>query len=442
MTGAGGTPTSGRDPRAALAELVHAYLARRSGWPEAARPVEVLDAEVLRRGRPGLVDVVARAGERTVHVPMGLRAPGDEVRFLPDGDDHDPVLGLFDDGEGLAVAVCASRDGEVAVALLEAVCGETADPLRVRQIRSDDVSLTLAFDDRLALTVFDDVSVAAQPGVETLLALDDAGFNHLPAPVAVWRRGGRDLGLVQEYLAGCSSGWALALTSVRDLYATGGDPADAGGDFGSEAHRLGQMTARMHLALDQAFGRRRGDVGAWVAAAESALAAGAPEALARAEVTELLAELRGLDMPCPAIRTHGDFHLGRVCRTELGWFVTDVAPGGHPGVAGVPGRAGNGSPAFGSPAFCSPLEDVADMLWALGHIATATAAERDPSGTEGLAALAGAWQTRNRRAYLAGYLGMPGIAGLVPASRDVVRKLAALFELRRSAGLLAGTTAT
>ena len=51
------------------------------------------------------------------------------------------------------------------------------------------------------------------------MALDAAGFNHVAAPLVRWTWEGRDLGVIQEPLADRSAGWALALTSLRDLYA-------------------------------------------------------------------------------------------------------------------------------------------------------------------------------------------------------------------------------
>ena len=270
--------------RAALADLVLAYAIRRPGWAaedgsdpgersggEGDGAVRVLDAEVLASGRPGIVDVVAAYRDRFVHVPFGLRTPGDETRFIPEGDD--PVLGFFgDDGDGdAAVAFDATRDAAVAAMLLERVSGEVVQAALVRHLRDDAGSITLAMEDRIAFTVYNDVVDGPRPDLELLLALDEVGFNHLPAPLAVWRRAGRDLGVAQEYLAGASSGYALALTSVRDLYASGGPPELAGGDFGAEAHRLGTMTARMHIGLDKAFGRRAGDVGRWAVGVEEAL---------------------------------------------------------------------------------------------------------------------------------------------------------------------------
>ena len=40
---------------------------------------------------------------------------------------------------------------------------------------------------------------------------------------------------------------------------------------------------------------------------------------------------------------------------------------------------------------------------------------------------------RNRRALLAGYLGVPGISGLVPPGREAFRVVTAAFELVRAA---------
>ncbi len=430
--------------RAALADLVSAYAARRTGWEEAGweqddqdddgggasaviAPPRLLDAEVLDAGRPGIVDVVAELGDRFVHVPFGLRSPGEETRFIPDGDDA--VLGSLVDDEGSAVVFDATRDAVVAAMLLERVSGEVVPSALVRHLRDDRGSVTLAMDDRIAFTVFNEVVDGPRPDLELFLALDEVGFNHLAAPVAVWRRAGRDLGVAQEYLAGASSGYALALTSVRDLYASGGPPELAGGDFGAEAHRLGTMTARMHLGLDKAFGRRPGDVGQWALGIEEALRPLSPHVLERPDVEQLLGELRGLQVPSQAIRSHGDFHLGRTCRTEQGWYVIDFATGGRPtSMAGAvidPDDDGR--------VYRSPLADVADMLWSLAQVATSAADERDPSGRDGLVELADAWVARNRRAFLAGYLGVPGISGLVPPGREALRILTESFELVRAA---------
>ena len=409
-----------------LGPLVDVYGARRPGWTAGPEGCEVLDAELLVPGRPAVWDVVARAGDRLVHVPVGLREPGDDVRAITDGED--PVLGVLDDGTGEAVAFDALRDGETAGLLLQQVTGAPSRPGIVRQVAHDESSVTIAVEDRLAFTVYDEVVDGPRPEVEVVLALDETGFNHLAAPLTRWRRDRWDLGLVQEHLAGHSTGWALALTSVRDLYASGGPPELAGGDFGAEAHRLGTMAARLHLALAEAFGRRRVEVRQWADAVEVALEGRRPGQLERPDVSVLLGELRALPVAGDAIRTHGDFHLGRVWRTEQGWYVGDFRPGGRPQAAGPPPPP---SLEVDGVCFRAPLADVADMLWSFAHVASAAAAERDPSGREGLAELAAAWEQRNRRAFLAGYLGVPGITTLVPPGREVVRVIVAALELER-----------
>jgi predicted trehalose synthase len=127
------------------------------------------------------------------------------------------------------------------------------------------------------------------------------------------------------------------------------------------------------------------------------------------------------------VRTHGDFHLGRLWRIEQGWYVGDFSPAGWPP-----------SPLSGPPAplveeegvpYRPPLADVADVMWSFAHVATSAANERDPAGREGLDELAQAWEQRNRRSFLDGYLGVPGITELVPASREAVRVVVAAFEV-------------
>jgi hypothetical protein len=63
---------------------------------------------------------------------------------------------------------------------------------------------------------------------------------------------------------------------------------------------------------------------------------------------------------------------------------------------------------------------------------TVAAAERDPAGRLGLAALGHAWEMRNRRAFVTSYLGRAVICGLVGPARDLVRRLLSFLELARS----------
>jgi maltokinase len=443
------------EQRVSLGRLMANWLTRHRG--DGAHRVEMLEAEVLRSGRPGLLDVLAQVDGRLAHAVLGLRRPGQEQHFLRPGDEV--VLGLLDDDHGMGVVVDALHDAELAPLVLASVTGDEAVPGGVAPVREDEVAVELAFGDACTLIVFPWLTEGPHPGVELLVGLDEAGFNHLAPPLALWRRGGRDLGLVQELPAGGAGGWALALTSLRDLLAAGVPPEEAGGDFASEARSLGTMTARMHLALDRAFGRRMQDVSAWVGAAERKVRAAAPGRWGDAEVDETVTALSSPGLRAPAVRAHGDFHLGRTARTDQGWVVADCMPaerepsggegeagrpGGEEGAAGGEGGAGAGGEARaggravaraegGAEArFRSPLADVADLLWSLHRVAAAAAAERDPFGQSGLGKLAASWEARNRKALMSGYLATPGIGGLVPADRAVVRGLAAIFELERA----------
>lgn len=405
-----------------LGRLATAWLVRRPGMEgRAVSRVEVSEAEILLAGRPGLLDAIVEVQGRFAHMVLGLHRPGEEAHLMRASDD--PALGLFDDEHGLGVVVDALRDADLAPLVLTAVTGlgeERGVLAPVSLISDDDDGVVLAFGDCCSLTVFPWLFDGPHPAVALLLALDEAGFNHLAAPLALWRRGGRDLGLAQELLAGSTAGWALALTSLRDLYSAGGAPEAAGGDFGPEARAIGTMTARMHLALDRAFGRRSEEVAGWVAAVESDVRTEEPGLLEETGVQAVFRSLRDADLRAAALHSHGDFHLGRLARTDQGWVVADCMPGGIP-------------PGGESPIFRSPLEDVADLLWSLHRVAREEAMERDPTGRGGLMALAQRWETRNRRSFIAGYLATPGIGGLVPADRDAVLSLVAIFELARAA---------
>ncbi len=389
--------------------------------------IEVVDVEVLRLGRPGVVDVVAEMDGRLAHAVLGIRRPGDQLRSL--GGAEEPALGTVEDADGEGLVVDALHVADAARVLLETVAGlsggANGDLETVSVVRDDDEATALAFDRRYLLTVFPWLFRGPHPGAALLAGLDEAGFNHLPAPVAFWRRAGRDLGVVQELLSGASSGWALAIGSLRDVIASGVQPAAAGGDFAPEALALGTMAARMHVALDRAFGRRAGDVANWVDELGpdvlAAAAEGQRSGFAATSAEDLLASLRRSGLRLPTIRTHGDLHLGRVARTDHGWVLADCMPGGT-------------APGTEEPLFRCPLADVADLTWSLWHAAQVAAGERGPASVGPASSeTALAWQARNRRALLAAYLATPGIGPLLPADRRVVRRLLAMFELARAA---------
>jgi maltokinase len=448
-TAAGSLADPGPAQREALARVVDRWADhRRHSVAAAGAAIELVAVEVLVPGRPGVLDVLAEIDGRLAHAVVGLRRPGDETHVL--GSVDEPALGLVEDDYGLAVAVDALHDADTAHLLLGVVAGADTSAggsgidaerrggtvhgaVRLREpgidvvtvVADDDEATTLAFAHRCTLSVFPWLRPGPHPGVAFLAGLDEAGFNHLAAPIAIWRRAGRDLGVVQELLSGTASGWELAQTSLRDLFDTGGPPESAGGDFGPEARALGTMAGRMHLALDRAFGQRPGDLAGWADEMEAHVAGAPPGSLDAAAVHESAGLLRAAGLHPPLLRTHGDFHLGRTARTDHGWVLADCMPGGT-------------DPESGEPVFHSPLADVAAMLGSFRHAADAAAARGPAVGPSTLAALAERWAARNRRSFLAGYLATPGIEGLVPGDRDLVRRAVALFEAVGGVGRSAG----
>ncbi len=449
-----------------LSGLLGVYLGRQRWFASAVEPEavggdgqpcpvvpgrpRVLDSEVLRSGNPRMVWVLVEASGATWQVVVGLRPEAEGVRVI---DGHDvAVLGPLDDPElGEAVAYDAVIDAELCLFLLELVSAGRESASRCRAVGAEQSNTSLVYDDRVILKLYRRLRAGPNPDVEVTLALDEVGFNHVAAPVATWRRDEYDLALAQEFLGGATDGWALALTSLRDLYGAasqtgeiplpghlaaspGRGPAGeeepeetlearmvrtAGGDFGAEARRLGAMTAKMHLALAQAFGAQPAIPERWAQSAAAQVAALEDPAVS-SRAARLLDRLPTVSHPGASIRVHGDYHLGQVMRGEVGWYVLDFE--------GEPAR-----PLAERRQFTSPLKDVAGMLRSFQYATAVAAGEQGPAEGSDLADLGGAWEERNRTAFLQGYLSTPGLDALVPADPGDLRAVLAAFELEKAA---------
>lgn len=162
--------------------------------------VRLVEGEVLRPGRPGLLSLVADVDGALVHVLVGLRGPGDASSTLPGV--LDGPLGLFADDRGLAMAFDALDDGELSLYLVNALLGNVGpgagELSRVRPGRVGDRSTTLVFDGHLYLTVFERLVPGSDQAGELQLALEQSGSDRLPRPLATWTRSGRELAVVQE----------------------------------------------------------------------------------------------------------------------------------------------------------------------------------------------------------------------------------------------------
>lgn len=386
--------------------LVGPYLARQD-WAQAALgsfglptvPVAVVDVEVLRFEHPGMASVVVECGNLTFHLVLGWRETAVAPGVL--GARPDAVLGPGSDSRGDVLVYDFIADQELVVALLGAVTGGKEQARRGRVVASMASHSSLIYDDRVFMKCYRVIEPGTRPEVEVPERLDAAGFNHMLAPVANWRRNERDLAIVREYVPGAVEGLALARTSLRDLLARAvpspmgaafEEVGLAGGDFAPEMRRLGETTGRMHLALASSFG------------------------------TEPLPDGQGY-----AVRIHGDYHLRRVMRTDGGWLVAGF--GDDPLMGESAGAASQGEPRF-----ASPLEDIAVLCRSLGAAADEAVELQTTSTRTNAAALAVGWEKHNTAAFLRGYLGCAGIDRLIgtdQAEPSLESRLAALVEARR-----------
>src|SRR5580692_7434875 len=285
-------------------------------------------------------------------------------------------------------------------------------------LTGEQSNTSLVFGESAIFKVFRRVAPGPNPDLEVAVALADLGSTHIAEPYG-WVETRMDgvstvLAILSRYLRAASDGWALAATSVRDLYAlvldAGVDAAgEAGGDFAGEAERLGVATAQVHADLAGAFGTSELEPEAIRELAEQmfrrldmAIAA-VPELARYADmIGDAFSNLAKLTEPVPAQRVHGDYHLGQVMRTQTGWVVLDFE--GEPA-----------SPLAQRRARSSPLRDVAGMLRSFGYAARhqlLTHPDRDS-----LIPVTSDWVRRNGEAFCAGYA--EG-GGLDPASNAVL----------------------
>jgi maltokinase len=418
----------------ALARCLTEYLPRQRWYGAKDKTIDLVritEMEVLHREWPALVRVEAEVslgsesrdksgsspgGSSAVYqLLLGLRPEGTHMEFFA-GHEH-TQLGEFETEAGTATVYDAVIDPELCLILLGIVAPGQEARL-VRAVGAEQSNTSLVYDEAMILKVFRRLADGPNPDVVVTEALARVGFTHVAEPLATWRSGEKDLGFLQRFLAGATEGWAMALTSLRDLYADGMDPAEAGGDFGAEAERLGEMTAELHLKLAEAFGSEPGDVASWADSMDAQIDRVLDDSVAT-QARTLINRLRGLGKSVPAARVHGDYHLGQVMRTDSGWFVLDFE--------GEPAR-----PLAERTLPSSPMKDVSGMLRSFQY-ATAVAMQTAEDDVTGLAR---AWEARNREKFLKGYFrhvdeGGEGVT-ILPEDPTARAVLLAAFELDKA----------
>ncbi|HEX8759791.1 MAG TPA: aminoglycoside phosphotransferase [Pseudonocardiaceae bacterium] len=298
--------------------------------------------------------------------------------------------------------------------------GVTLDTeLRSRPVGAEQSNTSLVYGQTYILKLIGKLAVGASPDLELHRALAAVGCAHIAAPLGSIEgtlgtgshRGSEGdtvtYGMLTEFLRGTADGWAMATASVRDLMAedllsdaTPGpfehpQPEEVGGDFASEAHRLGHAVAAVHADLATALGSAPARAGYLDALADrmhgklDRVLAQVPELLPYdTALRSAFNAVRGLAGPVMIQRIHGDLHLGQVLRSVTGWVLIDFE--GEP-MASLAERI----------APDSPLRDIAGMLrsfdYAAHHLPLGDVDPRQHS------AVALAWASRNRDAFCDGY---------------------------------------
>jgi maltokinase len=411
-----------------VAEMIAGYLGAQRWFAGDPKPdPDTVTVEWSRRlwGQPDSVvlwQAIVHAAGDAYQLVLGQRPGSDPAEFLHGHEEG--VLGF----SGTSYFYDAAHDAELAKVLLGIASAGREEADRARPMAAEQSNTSLVFDDRLILKLFRRLHPGHNPDLEVTYALYETGFRHVAEPLVSWREEPYDLAFGQRFLAGGSEGWALALTSLRDLYHSDfEDPAELGGDFASEARRLGVMTAEMHLALVDAFGP--GDVAlesrraTWTQLVDS-ICQRLPEASEAAgrdlvgPADELVARLYAITDPGPAGRVHGDYHLGQVMRTDDGWYVLDFE--GEPTKA----LAQRVAPA-------SPLKDVSGMLRSFDYAARYALTEHPVPDQAELEPRALAWEVHNRQAFLDGYRSVNAVQSLLPDA-DVLPAVLMAFELDKA----------
>jgi maltokinase len=439
------------------------------------RGMSIADAGVLREAEPSVLFVAVavdyEGGKRDLyHVPIGVRRGTvadvlDAAWVVAEGErDGAPV-----------VFVDALADPDCAIALWEVMAQGVRRPtvhgeLRagwrlprsvedlggsLRPLGREQSNTSLVRGDSEVLKCFRRIDDGITPELEMTETLSNAGFAAVARPLGAieYLRPGVEtavVALLQPYLHNGTEGWALAITSLRDLYASVEDAVEPssedaqravetqGATFLPEATRLGEVTAEMHLVLSS--DTLPAAVGPKLVTAET-LNGWADEMTAdldrllqrenavldplrslRGQVTAIFDAIRGLGDGGLAIRVHGDLHLGQVLRTDAGWTIVDFE--------GEPSR-----PLAERRQRSSPLRDVAGMLRSFDYAAQVALGEQGrPKGVERevLQVHADAWAEGNRRLFWGAYLARAGHGPMLPATSREMLAMRRAFEVQKA----------
>ncbi len=435
--------------------------------------VEVVDIAVINSAAPVLLHALTAVtytdGFTTRYaLPLGIRSSGDEIAerapdFLIPMPDKRGVLvydavGDPDYIEWLLAAIGEQRvlptsGGEMRCSCPDPSALDRGSVSSVRHLRVEQSNTSVEVGDAIYLKHLRRVEPGPSHELEMSDGLEAAGFTHL-APMlgrVVWAAHDAEpspLVLVQPFLHNSTDGWALALTSLRDLYANAEETGhvdaavrralvdDQDAAFLYESMRLGKVVAEMHLALASA------KAGALATAplTEEALRTWAntmtleldrlltrtdpaldPLRDARDAIAARIDQIRGITPSGLLTRVHGDLHLGQLLRVDTGWVVLDFE--------GEPDRTPDERRELST-----PLRDVAAMLRSFDYAAAAAIVERTAPDSEDAEMLRGygeAWADANRDAFWSAYLEAVGSSPMLPAPGPAI-VLRRAFEVQKA----------
>jgi maltokinase len=364
-------------------------------------------------------------------LPLGARPEGEWAEGVICVNEGMAIYDAMNDPEtARALIRLMARDIEIetgaGVAEFRTVGGSlSAEVGTVRPMGAEQSNSSIVIDEKLVLKAYRKLGAGPNPELEILRFLTERDFPHIAALRGWYGHSGRlidaTLGIAQDFLAGATDGWDLALADLRE------DPQR----FVARARALGEVTGRLHTTLgsenaDPAFAPEDTS-----AEALGLLTATVDEEIERVVVDlpddrDVLAPIRGRGQEVRdqlhrltqvgsagrVIRHHGDFHLGQVMRrSDDAWVVLDFE--GEPARTLVERRRKR-----------SPLRDVAGMLRSFAYAATASELLHGAPAPEG-------WEDEVRAAYLDGYLEETD-QSLLPPGRAGVERLLAVFELEKA----------
>ncbi len=344
-----------------------------------------------------------------------------------------------------------------------------AEPPTSRVAQAEQSNTSIIFDDRVILKLFRRLEQGRNPDLEIGRFLTERTSFANAAPVAGalelhgLGREPRTLAILHRFVNNEGDAWSYALDALDDFFEhamargrsrpapeavdplaafppepPGDETRTLVGPFLPNAELLGRRTAELHLALasitdDPAFAPEPFSAMYQRSLYQSAqslatrtfrwLRARRPDVLGVEELLEREGEvferfdrwLRGGRIKALRIRVHGDFHLGQVLWTGSDFVIIDFE--------GEPAR-----PLGERRIKRSPLADVAGMLRSFDY--AAEQARRSPSSSrlvsgkaDRLGPWARVWSRWVGAAFLAEYLAVAAVGGILPGDAEETRSL-------------------